>query len=82
MRIEAALRHEQMKLKEQLLRVQAAVLISNGVDTGHEMQDLLKRIEADSNENGQKLAEYHDLLRNVRQAKPVVRSKSETGDHG
>jgi len=80
--IDAVLRHEQMLLREQILRVQAMILIENGVDTGHNRHELLKRIGDDADENGKKLTSYHDALRQVQRARPIVSDKNEAGDHG
>lgn len=77
-RPEALLRYDQMKLREQILRLQAAVLIDHDRPTGHQMQELLDLIEKDAEENADKLSKYHDTLRRV-QRKPVV--NDEGRDH-
>ena len=82
MRNLAIMRHEQMKLREQLLRLQALVLVENDIDIGHTKEELLKLIEHDADENGKKLHEFHVLLAQVRKAVPVVRVRDGAEDHG
>ena len=84
MRDLAIMRHEQMKLREHLLRLQAFVLVENGVDISHSKEELLKLIGKDCDENSKKLEEFHRLIAEVRKAVPVVsvRSKDGVEDHG
>ena len=75
----AILRREQLKLREQLLRLQAVALVDSGEDIGYTKAELMVEIGKDREENSAKLDEFHRVKSTP---SPVVVVKSGPDDHG